>query len=551
MDMDIRMQDEIKSKCIEQFENRLTESHIQKCKAIEQLCVSSNSNEFRFVKTISSSGVQGITGEFELQSKENKLVFKISTEIDFAIEHEYAVGKSINCLLDFCPHFLFYYATKSMLVDDEYIKNPDNKLLYEKTQDKEGIVLPKTVLLMEKLEPLAFDKFCAKAEFAMITSQVIQILLGLQFAQKHQQFTHYDLHVGNILMQQCNYNDLFLYQIDGVNILVPTYGYYPVFIDFGLSYSQSLANKSMQTPTDNYHHGFQSTQFDKLNDVHHFLITLFCWCEPDGEIFKYFSNKCKRIFRRLPLLRASGWKYLPINFTKKIRYLIKNTSNVCEASKTYSNCHTRVLIALLNSLIKLPFKMLDEDELLQLPSLGCCMDRFFEQFDKLVDYQSRDDDLEEPEMLNLLKETVNHICNFKGPAAVYEMAMKAKYKTCVGVSWKTLFSSAHLLGKLMSHFYAENMKIHNDIIKRCYAKTKVQSPLDMALFFVRNALHSYKITQNTNVHIWNSDTKQKDVVNNLSSEQTNLLNKATHLKRADIIANISNISNMINKMDMS
>ena len=66
---------------------------------------------------------------------------------------------------------------------------------------------------------------------------------------------------------------MFLYKIKDEYFCFPTYGFYPMFIDFATSFVDSN-NKNMLTSMDNYQSGIQSTIFDPLSDSHHFLLSL-------------------------------------------------------------------------------------------------------------------------------------------------------------------------------------------------------------------------------------------------------------------------------------
>ncbi len=131
------------------------------------------------------------------------------------------------------------------------------------------------------------------------------ILLTLDIAQVKHKFVHYDLHMGNILIQKCELNSVFLYHHLGKYYVVPTYGFYPMIIDTGISYIDSIEGKPMRCTTDNNSHGFQTTEFDPLNDTHHLLLSLFYYieCETDG--FDTLSNQIQIYIQTSPRVTKS------------------------------------------------------------------------------------------------------------------------------------------------------------------------------------------------------------------------------------------------------
>jgi hypothetical protein len=142
------------------------------------------------------------------------------------------------------------------------------------------------------------------------------IISALQISQKHINFTHYDLHVENILIRQCEPEAIFVYNINNNLYTVPTFGFYPVIIDMGSSYSVSVENNSMKTSVAHYNNGLQPTIYDPLNDLHHFLLSALNSIEYESNEFYFLSTRMMYFFRNIPILRKRGWKQLPNNIMK-------------------------------------------------------------------------------------------------------------------------------------------------------------------------------------------------------------------------------------------
>jgi hypothetical protein len=116
---------------------------------------------------------------------------------------------------------------------------------------------------------------------ALVMSQMSLMLVALQLAQQLAEFTHYDAHLGNILIQRtpCKW---MLYRVkvgwraEPVCILLPTYGHYPFLIDYGRSHSVSISTQPSAIHYSLQHQecGIQSAVFDVGYDTHHILFNM-------------------------------------------------------------------------------------------------------------------------------------------------------------------------------------------------------------------------------------------------------------------------------------
>jgi len=250
-------------------------------------------------------------------------------------------------------------------INEEYQKEFENELersknLFHDTKD----AFPRTVILYEKINNFPLHRYLKKINYDnnLMASQILQLLLALQIAQNKFNFTHYDLHTTNVLQQRCEFNSVFLYNIDNVKYLVPTYGYYPKIIDVGSSYCDEVSNHTMLTHANSYDYGFQSQFFDPLNDIHHSLLSLFYYIEDKKSCFDSLCNKLKHIFFRLPVLRKSGWKKLPHDLTDTVFWKIKKDCLPEYESYEIFREYKGNFLEVLNSLVYIPFdKDLNKD----------------------------------------------------------------------------------------------------------------------------------------------------------------------------------------------
>jgi len=187
------------------------------------------------------SGKQGLVGLFNTHNKEEggynkKIVFKISKYINYLVHHEYSVMKGLNDISPYCPHFCKTIGTVLCKVDPKF-RTAGNPF-----QISSKYPIEKEVLLTEYIDnSCKFYNYIrsSKIKDNVIFSSIKQVLMAIAIAQRKKQFTHYDLHSFNIMMKKCNKDVVYLYVLDEDNqFCVPTFGHYPVIIDFGFSYKK-------------------------------------------------------------------------------------------------------------------------------------------------------------------------------------------------------------------------------------------------------------------------------------------------------------------------
>jgi hypothetical protein len=249
-----------------------------------------------FDRIFGAKGVQGIVGLVRIKGLDRNyppLVFKVSNEINRSVDHEYLILNELNKMRSYFPHFVRTIGKVEIPLSTKFISNPDKKSLYYEDDE----TLPYTVMFLEYANKYAFYKLCQTCDNKnVIISQVLQVMLSLEISQIKHKFTHYDLHTSNILLQLCEKNSIFLYKINNQFHYAPTFGFFPLLIDTGISYAKCTEGHKMMTTTYNYDHGFQSALYDCLNDIHHFLLTSFFYIEDDMDIYDSITNKIKIIF---------------------------------------------------------------------------------------------------------------------------------------------------------------------------------------------------------------------------------------------------------------
>jgi hypothetical protein len=562
-------------------------------------------SKFRYINTFETKGVQGIAGVLEHRDTGAQVVFKLSIEIDRTIEHENQVTLELNKLRDFCPNFVgnlgcvelpisrtYIYVNTPEDTDDEYSSRDrsdrsessdrserksesessesEDDLGYTKDEcklfmeDKE--FLPTNLLLLEYVSPHSFDDFCKYADKALINTLILGILCGLGIAQKHLKFTHYDLHIDNILIKECEPEAVFMYIIDGNTFVVPTFGFFPVIIDMGLSYCNELQGGTTKTPVEHYDKGLQSSMFDKFNDVHHFLISALYAVEYDEEEFYYLSTKMLYFFRNLPVLRKKGWKMLPNNILKlSMRHIVKTCRGLSTGYKPKEQPKSKIeelrqkkiekrnkemgivpeephkkklglyelpiwidldreILSVLSLGIPMPWKKeLDEDIKAKFDNIESAIQWSFitllREIQKLYDLDQIFEDTNDLffmirelstlvfENWNLINDSINKDTSKKLLNDYKRKIIPDFRDTIFKLDWVNTLVSCKYCLNILSVLYSKYMQDNIETINKAYEKTDVNNVLDIIKFYIKNTAIRPVYNENTILYVWNADNK--------------------------------------------
>ncbi len=304
-----------------------------------------------YIKTFDEGGVQGITGIVKYTTDKNinsiPCVFKISQTLDKAVENEYLVLSELNKLG--LPYFVKTLDMFPLEVSVDFIssKGKANLNYYD-----ENYVMC-NVMLCEYIQGMPFGDFKDTYHPSYYNSVILQLLLALQVAQDACHFTHYDLHMNNILIKKLDgHNTVVLIKHKGSYYCIPTFGFMPVIIDMGISYVKSMDGQPLKSSIQCYNYGFQSSVFDPLQDCHHLLLSTFY--DPYNNKRDDSSNarvyrSIKSLFKEIPLMKKRGWKVLPHD----LMYLLEGTLHrICRDKKDY---FAPEVIDILSSLVMVPF----------------------------------------------------------------------------------------------------------------------------------------------------------------------------------------------------
>jgi hypothetical protein len=248
-------------------------------KKIKKLSVNSNSS---FVYLVNIFTVQII-----IKTYKNKGLKSIND-----ILREYLIGiNSINSLRYKVPSFMYTFGAFSCNIPNDkgeielekLCNNKKEEAVYVMYEKIKGITLKKLLRSNNKKDDISFKTWL---EIFM------QILLGLEVAQRDIEFTHFDLHTDNIMLN--TKNTTYEINLDNYTYIINNPLIKPVIIDFGLSTSR-IDNRPIGS--------FDFPNYGMLNFMvpGYDMFKLLCFCcinakekkhlfEPMLEIFSFYQE---------------------------------------------------------------------------------------------------------------------------------------------------------------------------------------------------------------------------------------------------------------------
>lgn len=196
-------------------------------------------NTFKVVKFIEQKSSNGLIYVVKLKkskSKYSKLLIKIQkSELADPASYEYYIGLTLNILRGMgAPNFGLVYGRFNCGF------NPKAKTICDKNyQDKTYVLYEYITSLSDKTitlyDYIISEKVSKERKNPNLVNILIMLMISLQKAQDTMGFTHYDLHLGNVLLVQLNKTYNFVYEHNGkkYNIVLD---YFPFIIDYGRSY---------------------------------------------------------------------------------------------------------------------------------------------------------------------------------------------------------------------------------------------------------------------------------------------------------------------------
>lgn len=280
---------------------------------------------------------QGVVGKCVYD--EIPVVWKISKKADFTCESEYNTGKIIkDSHLKILPHFVEIFDCKNV-----YLSSLDT------TKRK--------CVFMEEIKGgdlLTVIQNCGESPDVM--SLLLQTLISIAAAQDLIDFTHYDLHVENVLVKKTN-DDIHVYIFpDGKVYTLETNGLCSVIIDYGFAHTSEFTNLLPSI----FHNeaGFQPQHFSPLSDVMTLLCsTIFEFNNPDSRLL----SECKKMFKGVgqSLNWEYGWFEGFMNIPKAMRRVLKPPIPEVRSDSIFRDIP--LIVDIVQALIPLPITEDNED----------------------------------------------------------------------------------------------------------------------------------------------------------------------------------------------
>lgn len=193
-------------------------------------------NVVKFIEQKSANGLIYVVKLKKSKSKYSKLLIKIQkSEWADPASYEYYVGLALNILRGMgALNFGLVYGRFNCGF------NPSGKTICDKDYQNKTYVLYEYITslsdkTMTLYDYIISDKISKERKNANLVNILIMLMISLQKAQDVMGFTHYDLHLGNVLLVQLNKTYKFVYEYNGkkYNIVLD---YFPFIIDYGRSY---------------------------------------------------------------------------------------------------------------------------------------------------------------------------------------------------------------------------------------------------------------------------------------------------------------------------
>ena len=492
-----------------------------------------NYNDWTFVNVFKRKGVQAICGtltkklKFDSNNTEHdinqSIVYKVGAHPERSLEHEEYIMKECNKLREVSPHFVYLYHSKDLNITNKFIDdngkyscNCENCKCEKKNKKEDTLFTisnePKEykcrkVLFIEYVSNIHLKHALRSNDDHLSACQLIMSMAAIQQGIEFNGLCHYDLHIDNILLKECDPHSYFAYKFkNGKTLLTPTRGYYPVFIDFGTSYIHSYIkpenNNNCKTSVINTHNGLQSTVFDKFIDAHQLIFSSMFELEKISERYHYISTLFMKYFKHVTVYRETGWKKLPFDIFNQLLNKLEDFDPEIENIYPIMQTQQSDLIEILSLSIPLPFKPASDDTIkgfckkynLKYKNNGestdymigylfkqlCIQITNIQRSLNLIKASEDDCNINEDEIYYILREIVE--CKDSQSAELlrnkYKMGKKCELKKC----WNIIQD----LSIFLSSIYYQYFRTHEDIINELYKNVSFQDSIDIAYFLQKN-----------------------------------------------------------------
>lgn len=325
-------------------------------------------------------------------------VFKVPLEVSGLVDHEYVVSKDLERLSGCLPNFNRVLAIKRDIkcsLRDEKSEgvyfNPFNCTSILRDVSILEYIPSKTTLL----------QFVKKKQFGSQTRSLLhQLVLAIFIAQQEVKFSHYDLHLENVLIRKCVTRTFFLYkfEFEGVQMkrLLFSEGFFPVLFDYGFAFSEGLNYQSFKNSFYYSNKGYTPFIFDDTVDFRTLMVRLNRVRGCPRDLQTYVEDTFLRGIIKID--KETGWinsKTDSIGRTVSNKLLKYFPEARCRG---FLNKYLDEIVDLFGTLIKLPIDTRYGDS----PNMQEIVDNFVDEFAKIETWFTSSDD-----KLNVLRKIIN------------------------------------------------------------------------------------------------------------------------------------------------
>jgi hypothetical protein len=490
-----------------------------------------------FHSSFPHSGKQGVLGLLKNKNNNKKYVYKISQYLNFLINHEYYVMEGLNEIRTICPHFCKTLGKFKTRLNINY-RNEDNPFEYE-----DDNYIESEVLLMDYIdEGRKLYRYIKSNNVTpeIIMSIVKQTLLATIIAGEHTKFTHYDMHSNNVLVKKCKPNSVFFYILDeNRTYLVPTYGYYPIIIDFGFSFNHNNEGKPIGSALAHTNVGFISSLYDQNADAKLFLASVSNEMKKHkkSEISTQFRNLVKNIYEKCNIDMDCGWDNRE-DSPSISEYILKKMNNQFKRSKFFKN-HGHHVVDLMQALIELPiYKRKTEDDIDDLT--GVLVTEFYK-----IEREISSDFYNMYIMKKMIESAVNNRVLYI-EKDTREQAIK-NFKTDIlktidslvnfcnpKINWEKLLCCLLCISKCIENICYEKLKKLMSIKKTDYNNMKLKNTTEILESIEANIPSHFVFDQKTVVYVWDC-LNIKSYKTTVNDDMIKILNDTHPFERGTIL----------------
>jgi hypothetical protein len=492
-----------------------------------------------FHSSFPRTGKQGILGLLIDRKTNRKYVYKIGQYLNFLVHQEHAVMNGLNSLRDYCPHFCKTYGRFKTKINENYRK-VDNPFEIEHDDDK---MIKGDVLLMENIdESRKLYRYIKNKEIVpeVIMSIVKQTLIANIIAGEHVRFSHYDMHSNNVLIKKCPVNSVFFYILDeNRTYIVPTYGYYPIIIDFGFSFNKECEGKPMYGALAHTDIGFIPSIYDQHTDAKLFLTSVSYEMKKykKSDISTTFRSLVHSIYEKCNVDLECGWDQREDDLSISDQLLKKMTSQFKRSAFLTEQGHH--VVDLLQVLVELPLSSRHTND-----TIEDMVSIFVTEFLKIEREISSDfyniyilktiiESCVKNKYLYLSKnsreEAVN---NFKKDIleSIDEVVKFCNPK----INWEKLLCGLLCLSKCIENYCSDKLKKLVSLKKSDYNNMILRNTTDIYEAIEANIPSHFFFDQKTQVYVWDCQNK-RNYKTTLQPNVIDRLNKTHPFERGIIL----------------